>query len=117
MSEIGTSLLVSPKPEDISNIPKPQSGLGPVSMSRKSIPILQHRFEAIDKFTTPERTKSSQRVIIQNRFEKLDIVSYKEKRTEYRNKNMSRVRDEFESGKTLLTELNAFESKRNIASF
>ena len=114
-SELANSFLCSPKPERIESIPKPQSGLGIIQKHRNSIlPGLNQfslNYTKSDK-KEYERPKSTQRTLVKSRFEKLEIVSYKNKRSEHIIKHSSRVRDQM-SSKNLLSELRKIEVKRN----
>lgn len=114
-SELANSFLCSPRPERIESIPKPQSGLGIFQKQRHSILPGLSQFSLTEIKTVKqdyERPKSTQRALVKSRFEKLEIVSYKNKRSEYIQKHSSRIRDELGS-KNLLSELRKIEVRHN----
>ncbi|CAI2362404.1 unnamed protein product [Moneuplotes crassus] len=118
-SDMASSILCSPKPELIENIPKPQSGLGMKPRNHKVMKPTPSKFNnksSINEFETPERPRSLHREPIRNRLEKLDLVSYREKRSEHIQKHVSRAR-ECTNARNLLTELRKFEVKKNTNSF
>lgn len=91
--------------------------MGILGSSRKNIPAVINQFTLTESPKLTERAKSTQRALVSHRFEKLDIVTYKEKRTEYRKKHVSKIKDEFESSKNLMSELQSIEIRRNTLSF
>ena len=82
-SDMENSLMCSPKPERVENIPRPQSGPG-IKVQPK-IQILKTPSKFLENAKqkeirkTPERSQSTHRDLVRNRFAKLDLVNYKEK--------------------------------------
>ncbi|CAI2362571.1 unnamed protein product [Moneuplotes crassus] len=114
-SDMASSFLCSPKPERVENIPKPQSGLGmkpPTQERIQEVPQKNLMTTPNNKLETPERPQSLHREPVHSRFEKLDLVNYREKRSEHLQKHSSRIRNNM-SGKNLLSELRKLDLKKN----
>ena len=72
--------------------------------------LLREKVKIQDKYQTPDHRVTSEGAFK----DKLDIVSYKEKRTEYR-RNISKNRDSVKEGKNLLADLNNIEVMNNVS--
>jgi hypothetical protein len=116
LSEIAASMLYSPKPEKIENIPKPHVGFKPKKFEVEAKPTPKKLLETTKRSKVNERTKSAQRFLTHNKLEKMEITNYKEKRSEHRNKQRMITVENLSKGKNLMSELRNIEVQ-NSQSF
>lgn len=104
-------LVVDALNDSIGSIPQPRDYTESCLMAcQPRKPLLREKVKIQDKYQTPDH-----KLTIEGTFkDKLDIVSYKDKRTEYR-RNISKNRETTRDGRNLLDDIKNIEVMNNVS--